>query len=109
MLFPGLDGFPIPPQSAPTAGAVISNYCPEEVQKSILFDRFAFVHLNRSCRGISLSLIDDALGIGRDRIVDEDVDMVFGSQERTNITVEYEIRQFGALDGLTDIGVSSMH
>jgi len=54
-------------------------------------------------------LIDDALGIGRDRIVDEDVDMVFGSQERTNITVEYEKRQLGALDGLTDIGVSSMH
>ena len=48
-------------------------------------------------------------GSRRDRIVDEDVDMVFGSQERTNITVEYEIWQFGALDRLTDIGVSSMH
>ena len=75
----------------------------------MLFDGLALVHLNRSCGGISMSLIDDALGIRSDRIVDEDVDMVFGSQERTNITVEYEIRQLGTLDGLTDIGVSSMH
>ena len=75
----------------------------------MLFDGVAFVHLNRSCRGINVSLIDDALRIWRDRIVDEDVDVVFGSQERTNITLEREIRQLGAFDGLTDVRVSSMH
>ena len=83
---------PAAPQAAPTTGPVVCDNCLEEVKQSTPPDRFAFVHLNCSCRGIALPLVDDAFRVGSDRVIDEDVDMVFGSQERANVTVECEIR-----------------
>lgn len=72
-------------------------------------DGVAVVHLNGSRGRIVLPLVDDALGARRDRIVDEDVDMVFGSQERANVTVQCEVGQFAPLDGLANICISGVH
>lgn len=96
-------------QAAPAAGPIVSDYCLEEVQQRALVDGFAFVHLNGSRGRIVLPLVDDALGVRRNRVVDEDVDMVFGSQERANVTVQCEVGQFGPLDGLADICISGVH
>ncbi len=44
----------------------------------MVVDAFALTDLNRPCSQVALSLVDDAFRIGRDGIVDEDVEMVLG-------------------------------
>jgi hypothetical protein len=48
---------------------------------------------------------DDAVGIGHDRaVVEEDVDVVLGGQQCTDVAGQDEVRLAGALDGLLDRG-----
>ena len=56
-----------------------------------------------------MTLVDDALGIGRDGVVDEHVDVVLGPEQGADVAVEREVRPRGPLDGLDDLRVRGMH
>lgn len=73
----------LPPPSSP----IIRNHRPKELQQSAFIEVLPFSDLNTAGRGIAVALINDALRIGCDGIIDEDVEMVFGSHERANVAV----------------------
>ena len=94
---------------APPARPVIGDHSLKELQKGVLVDGFALMDLNRSCRQIPLPLVDDALWIGSERVVDENIEMIPGSQERADVAVEGKVGQCGAFDRLGYFRVGGMH
>src|SRR5947209_3984784 len=56
-----------------------------------------------------MPLVDYALGVGRDGIVDEYIDMVLCPEQRTDVAVQREVGLSGPFDGLDDVGVGSVH
>ena len=53
---------------------------------------------------------DDALGVRDDgAVVEEDVDVVLGSQQRADVALKYEVRLDGPLDRLLDLRVGLVH
>ncbi len=94
---------------APPASAIIGDNGLKEVQKGGLVECFIWMDLNRSRCQVSLSLVYETLGIGRDGVVDEDVEMILCSEQGTDIAIQRKIGLLCALDGLDHIGVGGMH
>jgi hypothetical protein len=98
-----------PFELAPPAGAVIGDNGLKEVQQGALVDGFALTDLNRPRGQVPVSLVNKALGIGHEGIVDENVEMIFRSQQRADIAIERKIGLPGALDGLNHLRVGGVH
>jgi hypothetical protein len=98
-----------PFELAPPARAVIGDNGPKEGQQGALVDGFALTDLNRPRGPVPVSLIDKALGIGYDGVVDENGEMVLRSQQRADIALQRKIGLPGALDGLGHLRVGGMH
>jgi hypothetical protein len=53
---------------------------------------------------------DDALGVRDDRaVVEKEVDVISGRQQRTNVSLKHEVRTHRPFDRLDDLGVSSVN
>src|SRR2546430_16465461 len=85
---------------APAARAVIGDNGLKEVQKGALVDGFILTDLNRPCCQVPLPLVNNALGIGHDGVVDENVEMILRSEQRADVTIQRKIGPLCALDGL---------
>src|SRR6266581_4853558 len=81
----------------------------KEVQKGALVDGFILTDLNRPCCQVPLPLVNNALGIGHDGVVDENVEMILRSEQRADVAIQRKIGLLCALDGLGHVRVSSMH
>lgn len=56
-----------------------------------------------------MALVDEALRIGGDGVVDEHVDMVLGSEQRADVAFQREVGLSGPLDGLFHLRVGCVH
>ena len=63
---------------APATRAVVFDDFLKEGYQRTLVDGFALADLNRPRGQVALTLVDDTFGIGRDGVIDEDVEMVLG-------------------------------
>src|SRR6266852_4809017 len=77
-----------PFELAPPARAVIGDNGLKEVQKGALVDGFILTDLNRPCCQVTLPLVNNALGIGHDGVVDENVDMILRSEQRAYVAIQ---------------------
>jgi hypothetical protein len=58
---------------------------------------------------VALPAGDDPLRVGDDRpVVEEEVDVIFGGEERTDVALEYEVGLDGALDRLCHLRVGGV-
>jgi hypothetical protein len=94
---------------APPARAVIGDNGLKEVQKSVLVDGFALTDLNRPRCLVPLSLVNNALGIGHDGVIDENGEMILRSEQREDVAIQGKIGPIGALDGLGHVRVGGVH
>src|SRR5260370_34803291 len=94
---------------SPPARAVIGDNGLKEVQKGALVDGFVLTDLNRPRCQVPLSLVNNALGIGHDRVVDENGEMILSSEQRAYIAIQRKIGSLGALDGLGNVRVGGVH
>src|SRR5439155_11108304 len=97
------------PYLAPATGAVIGDDGLEESHQGTLVDDIALTNLDRSRGEVVMPLVDDALRVGRDGIVDEHIDVVLGPEQRTDVAVQREVGLPGPFDGLDDVRVGSVH
>ncbi len=81
----------------------------KEVQKGVLVDGFVLTDLNRPRCQVPLSLVNNTFGIVYDGVVDENVDMILRSEQRTYVAIQRKIGLFCALDGLGHVRVGGMH
>src|SRR5712691_5325021 len=98
-----------PFELAPPAHAVIGDNGLKEVQKSALVDGFVLTDLNRPRSPVPVSLVNKALGIGHDGVVDENVEMILRSQQRADVAMQHKIGLLCALDGLGHIRVGGVY
>src|SRR5256886_3242771 len=98
-----------PFELAPPARAVIGDNGLKEVQKGALVDGFILTDLNRPCCQVPLSLVNQALGIGHDGVVDENVEMILRSEQRAYVAMQRKIGLLCALDSLGHLRVGGMH
>src|SRR5207247_6140947 len=98
-----------PFELAPPARAVIGDNGLKEVQKGARVDGFVLADLNCPRGPVPLSLVNNALGIGHDGVVDENVEMILRSEQRAYVAIQRKIGLLCALDGLGHVRVSSMH
>jgi len=94
---------------APPARAVIGDNGFKEVQKGALVDGFVLTDLNRPRCQVPLSLVNNALGIGHDGVVDENVEMILRSEQRADVAIQRKIGPLCALDGLGHVRVGGVH
>src|SRR5947209_251754 len=80
-----------PFELAPPARTVIGDNGLKEVQKGALVDGFILTDLNRPCCQVPLSLVNNALGIGHDGVVDENGEMILRSQQRADVAIQRKI------------------
>ena len=66
----------------------------------MLVDGFVLTDLNRPRCQVLVSLVNNALGIGYDRVVDENGEMILRSQQRADVALQRKIGSPSALDGL---------
>src|SRR5260370_23787124 len=88
-----------PFELAPPARAVMGDNGLKEVQQGALVDGFVLTDLNRPCCQVPLSLVNNALGIGHDGVVDEDGEMILSSEQRAYVAMQRKIGLLCALDG----------
>src|SRR5712691_6368621 len=81
----------------------------KEVQKGALVDGFVLTDLNCPRCQVALSLVNNTLGIGHDGVVDENGEMILGSQQRADVAIQRKIGLLCALDGLGHVRVGGMH
>jgi hypothetical protein len=98
-----------PFELAPPARAVIGNNGLKEVQQGALVDGFALTDLNRPRCQVALSLVHNALRIGHDGIIDENVEMILRSQQRADVAIQCKIGLLCALDGLGHLWVGGVY
>jgi len=91
------------------ARAVIGDNGFKEVQKGALVDGLILTDLNRPCCQVPLPLVNHALGIGHDGVVDENVEMILRSEQRADVAIQRKIGLLCALDGLGHVRVGGMH
>src|SRR6266581_8716736 len=89
--------------------AVIGDNGLKEVQKGALVDGFILTDLNRPCCQVPLSLVNNALGIGHDGVVDENGEMILRCEQRAYVAIQRKIGLLGALDGLGHVRVGGVH
>src|SRR5438132_274910 len=84
---------------------------PEQYRKAVIRMNgdIALTILDRSRGEVVMPLVDYALGVGRDGIVDEHIDVVLCPEQRTDVAVQREVGLPGPFDGLDDAGVGSVH
>src|SRR2546428_9774701 len=99
----------IPFELATPTRPVMGDNGPKEVQRGPLVDEFALTDLNRPRGPVPVSLVNDSLGIGHDGVVDENGEMILGSQQRADVALQRKIRLPGALDSLAHLRVGGMH
>src|SRR5205823_6158171 len=58
---------------------------------------------------VPVSLVDKALGIGYDGVVDENGEMILRSKPRADVALQRKIGLPGALDGLGHLRIGGMH
>ena len=93
----------------PPSGAVVCDNGPEHVGERLLVDPLALTDRHASCRLVLVTCGNDAVRIGRDRIVDEDVDVVLGREQGADVAIQNEIRAVSALDGLRDLWIRGVN
>jgi hypothetical protein len=93
----------------PPARTVIGDNGLKEVQQGALIEGFTLTDLNRPRGQVPLPLIDNALGIGHDGVVDENGEMIPRSEQRADVAMQRKIGLLGALDGLGHLRVGGMH
>jgi hypothetical protein len=98
-----------PFELAPPARAVIGDNGLKEVQQGARIDGFILTDLNRPCGPVPLSLVNKALGIGRDGVVNENVEMILRSEQRADVAMQRKIGLLGALDGLGHLRVGGVY
>ena len=98
-----------PFELAPPARAVIGDNGFKKVQQGARVDGFVLTDLNRPRCPVPLSLVNNALGIGRDGVVDENGEMILRSQQRADVAIQRKIGLLCALDGLGHVRVGGMH
>lgn len=98
-----------PFELAPPSRAVIGDNGLKELQQGGLVDGFALADLNRPCGQVPLSLVNQALGIGRNGVVDENVEVIFRPQQRADVALQRKVGLFAALDGLDHLRVSGVY
>jgi len=94
---------------APPARAVIGDNGFKEVQKGARVDGFILTDLNRPCCQVPLPLVNNALGIGHDGVVDENGEMILRSEQRAYVAIQRKIGLLCALDGLGHVRVGGVH
>ena len=65
--------------------------------------------LDAARRGVALPLVDQPARVRCDRVVDEDVEVVLGAEEGTDVAVEHEVGLDAPLDDLLDLRVGPVH
>jgi len=75
----------------------------------VLVHGFALANLNRPRCTVALPLVNNAFGIGHNGVVDKNVEMIFGPEQRTNIATEHKVWSVGTFDGLSNVCVGGMH
>src|SRR5947207_13917245 len=90
---------------SPPARAVVGDDGPEQLAERPLVEALAPTDRHRARGFVLVAGGDDPLGIGRDRIVDEDVHMVLGRKQRADVAIEDEVRAVGALDRLHHVWI----
>ena len=98
-----------PPELAPPARAVIGDNGFKEVQQGALVDGFVLTDLNRSRCQVTLSLINNALWIWHDGVINENVEMILRPQQCAYIAIQRKIWLLCALDSLGHVRVGGMH
>src|SRR5437588_6816477 len=98
-----------PFELAPPARAVMGDNGLKEVQKGALVDGFTLTDLNRPCCQVPLALVNNALGIGHEGVVDENVEMILRSQQRADVAMQRKIGLLGTLDGLGHLRVGGVY
>jgi hypothetical protein len=98
-----------PCELAPPARAVMGDNGLKEVQQGTLVDGFALMDLNRPRGPVPVSLVNNALGIGHEGVIDENGEMILRSQQRADVALQRKIGLPGALDGLAHLRVGGMH
>jgi len=96
-------------EAPPAASTVVGDDATEKGKDRWRIDVIVAVDLDRSGRGVAVSLVDHALGVGNGRIVDEDVHMILRTEQGADVAVEHEVRLDGALDRLFDGRVCLVH
>src|SRR6266446_9960523 len=98
-----------PFELAPPARAVIGDNGLKEVQKGALVDGFVLTDLNRPRCQVPLPLVNNALGIGHDGVVDENGEMILRSEQCAYVAIQRKIGLLGALDGLGHVRVGGVY
>ncbi len=98
-----------PFELAPPARAVIGDNGLKEVQQGARVDGFVLTDLNRPRCQVPFSLVNKALGIGHDGVVDENVEMILRCEQRAYVAIQRKIGLLCALDGLGHLRVSGVH
>ncbi len=75
----------------------------------MLVDAFALTDLNRSRCLVALSLVDDAFGVRRDGVVDENVEVILRAEQCAYVAVQRKIWSICTLDGLGYVWGGGMH
>ncbi len=104
-----MTGNKLPFELAPPSSAIISDNGLKEAQKGALVEGFAPMDLNCPRCQVPLSLVNNALGIGCDGVVDENVEMIPRAQQRADVAIQRKIGLPGALDGLGHLWVCGVY
>src|SRR5437868_1751755 len=96
-------------QLAPAAGTVVRDDLSEHRDQGALLDLLASAVGDRSCRLVGLTGGDDAVRIGDDAaVVEEEVDVILGGEQRADVALEDEVRLHAAFDRLDDFRVGAV-
>lgn len=71
----------------PAAGSVAGDDRLQHRQQRPVIDGVGFVYLDSPRGRIAGALVDDAVRIGNRRVVDEEIDVVLGRQQGTDVAV----------------------
>jgi hypothetical protein len=97
-------------QLAPAAGPVVGDDLPEHGAEGRRVDDLALTDGHGAGGLVVVAGGDDPLGIGDDAaVVEEDVHVVPGREQRADVALEHEIRLPAPLDGLGHLRVGGVH
>ena len=60
-----------------------------------------------TCGGVPVSVVDEAVGVRNCRVVEEEIDVIRGGQQRADVAFEDEVGLHGAFDRIFDLCVCS--
>src|SRR5262249_27384626 len=88
------------------AGAVVGNNLLEHGAEGWGVDRFALTDGHRARSLVVVPSGDNSFRIGDNRaVVEKDVDVILGGQQRADVALQHEVRMVGALDGFCNLWV----